>query len=256
MCAMTVVVIFLWDRWDFGVYIMGGIVGQIDAIMTENAKEKEMSLSVNPIQSTPTEKPSIDDTPSRIWAAARAVGARITKLFGRHKYLSNNVLHTLGLLIAFYFLSFPDWDYERSNGYVFLTKLIPSWITYRTKFYPMIGTALFIFLLARSDPQHSRWRKLLNSSLAQYLGTISFAVYLVHGPILHAIGYMIPQYMWWFLGTEGSEPGMLPWLLVLLVGWVLSLLLVIMVADIWSREVDGRCAKLVKKLEEICFQKA
>jgi peptidoglycan/LPS O-acetylase OafA/YrhL len=125
----------------------------------------------------------------------------------------------------------------------------------KDKFYPNIGTALLLLLLARSDPHSSKWRRILNTRVAQYLGKISFALYLVHGPILHAFGYMLPQRIWWMMGIQGIEATDAVWSAVVFVGWAFSLAVSLCVADVWTREVEGRCVKAVKRLEDICFVK-
>ncbi|RJE17295.1 acyltransferase, partial [Aspergillus sclerotialis] len=125
-----------------------------------------------------------------------------------------------------YFLSYPiDGSRDYAPGYMTLNKLIPEWMDRKDKFYPNLGTGLLLFLLARADPDTSIWRRLLNSSLAQYLGKISFGLYLVHGPILHAVGYMIPHRIWWSMGVQGLDTTDAVWTAVMITGWTISLAL-------------------------------
>ena len=115
-------------------------------------------------------------------------------------------LRFFGFLLAFYFLSYPiNGSRDYAPGYMTLNLAIPDWMTRKDKFYPNIGTAILLLLLVRSDPQTSKWRKLLTSKIPQYMGSISFGFYLVHGPIMHLFGLMIPQWVWWgWLGLEGG----------------------------------------------------
>jgi hypothetical protein len=66
---------------------------------------------------------------------------------------------------------------------------------------------------------------------------------------------MIPHYVWWSLGTEGTKTNDFTWGLGMVVGWCVGLTLCLWLADIWHREVENRCMKLVKKLEDYCFVK-
>jgi peptidoglycan/LPS O-acetylase OafA/YrhL len=153
-------------------------------------------------------------------------------------------------------MSYPTWaETSPAPGYQTLKSLIPRGMYLPEKFWLNIGTAMLLLLLARSDPAVSVWRHVLNSSLAQYLGKISFALYLIHGPVLHAVGYMVPHYVWWSLGVEGVKTNDFTWGVGMVVGWSVGLALCLWLADVWQREVENRCMKLVKRLEEYCFVK-
>lgn len=246
MCIMTVM-FFLWNHWEIWVYILGAIVAQVDLLLTEREQDKKITLSPERLPPSPPRSPSPEyRRPEPTWSRYLSPLPKRT-----HPYL-----RFFGFLVAFYLLSYPiDGAKDYAPGYMTLNKLIPEWMDRKDKFYPNIGTALLLFLLARSDPTTSIWRRILNSDLAQYLGKISFALYLTHGPILHAVGYMIPHHIWWGMGTQGYETGNLTWTIVILIGWAVSLMLSLWAADVWTREVENRCVKAVKKLEELCFVK-
>lgn len=75
-----------------------------------------------------------------------------------------------------------------------------------------------------------------------------FALYLVHGPVLHVVGYGLPHAVW---GVIGKGTGW-EWYAGIVVGWAVSLVLCVGVADVFTREVDGRCAGFVKWLDGGC----
>jgi len=232
---------FMWNHWEVWVYILGGMVAQIDIILTDRHKAQQETL--------PSEK-----NPSGVAAFGQTfLSSRVPATIFRHIKSS---LRCLTFLLAFYFLSYPiDGSRDYAPGYMTLNRIIPEWMTRKDKFYPNFGTAILLLLLARSDPPTSRWRRLLNNPIPQYLGKISFALYLVHGPILHAIGYMIPHKIWWTMGVQGVDTGDLTWALVVSIGWAISLAMSLWAADVWTREVEGRCVRGVKRLEEMCFVK-
>lgn len=88
------------------------------------------------------------------------------------------------------------------------------------------------------------------------MGSISFGFYLVHGPIMHLFGFMIPQWVWWgWLGLEGgSNTTDFQWITSVLCGWAPTLVVSLWAADVWTCEVEGRCVELVKVLEGWCFR--
>ncbi|OAP57963.1 hypothetical protein AYL99_07053 [Fonsecaea erecta] len=246
LCIMTFM-FFLWNHWEIWVYIIGAVVAQIDLLLTEREQEQKLTLVPTRLPPSPPHSPKPDYKPPPSWSDYVSTPPK--------GWLRG--LRVFGFLLAFYFLSYPiDGSRDYAPGYMTLNKLIPEWMDRKDKFYPNIGTGMLLLLLARANPDASIWRRLLNSSLAQYLGKISFGLYLVHGPILHAVGYMIPHRVWWSMGVQGIETTDLVWTVVMLIGWAISLALSLWAADVWTREVESRCVKAVKKLEEACFVKA
>jgi hypothetical protein len=57
------------------------------------------------------------------------------------------------------------------------------------------------------------------------------------------------------MGVQGINTSNLTWTLVVFAGWSISLAFSLWAADVWTREIEGRCVKLVKKLEDACFVK-
>lgn len=246
LCAMTYI-FYLWNSWETWVYILGAIVAQIDIILTERDERSPSGLPAFEAEK---------DSGKQIYDNITA--ARVPTLLGTKEALSTFIyilVRWTGFLLAIYLMSFPISGPEHfAPGYEILKSLLPSWVERKEKFYPNIGAAILLFLLVRSDPNTSKWRRFLMSSVPQYLGTISFALYLVHGPLLHAFGYMIPQILWSTFGTTAASAGEKSWLSAVVFGWAVSLAISLAVADVWMREVEGRCVKLVKKLEGICFK--
>jgi peptidoglycan/LPS O-acetylase OafA/YrhL len=245
---------FCWNHWDIWVYILGAFVAQIDIILTEaQQKNKTSSSSSSPPPSSEEKKvnPMELDQPTR-------ANLSNTIYHLRQRVSSRFTLRFFGFLLAFYFLSYPiDGSRDYAPGYMTLNLAIPDWMTRKDKFYPNIGTTMLLLLLVRSDPQTSKWRKFLTSKIPQYMGSISFGFYLVHGPIMHMFGLMIPQWVWWgWLGLEGGNNTTdFQWIIGVVCGWAPTLVVSLWAADVWTREVEGRCIRLVKVLEGWCFRR-
>ena len=249
---LLAVLYFCWNHWDIWVYILGAFVAQIDIILTEaqqkNPKTPGPASSEEKLEPTQLQPPTTAGLSTTIRHLPRRISNRFT-LPG---------LRFFGFLLAFYFLSYPiDGSRDYAPGYMTLNLAIPDWMARKDKFYPNIGTTILLLLLVRSDPRTSKWRKLLGSKIPQYMGSISFGFYLVHGPVMHLFGYMIPHWVWWgWLGLEGGNNTTdFQWITGVLCGWAPTLVVSLWAADVWTREVEGRCVRLVKVLEGWCFRR-
>ncbi|KAK3351036.1 acyltransferase family-domain-containing protein [Neurospora tetraspora] len=176
------------------------------------------------------------------------------------------------LLISLYLLSQPDINSHLTPGWITLTSLIPHWWTEHYRFYQSMGAVLFVSSVSRypSSANSSSYgsgpgsatispvsaaifssilnpKTLFESSIAQYLGKISYAIYLVHGPVLHTLGYTVMKFTWTQVtGTETDGQ--------YVTGFVLASLvvvpLVVWVADVFWRGVDEPVVRLARRVEE------
>jgi len=244
---------FYWNHWEIWVYILGAAVAQIDIMLTEREQQNNQILPSSLQEEKLAPMESADPSTN---LTLLATIYRLPHRLSLHLTLPS--LRFFAFLLAFYFLSYPiDGSRDYAPGYMTLNLIIPRWMVRKDKFYPNIGTAIFLMLLVRSNPQTSRWRRFLTSRIPQYMGSISFGFYLVHGPIMHLGGYMIPHWIWWkWLGLEGgNETTDGQWIIGILAGWLPTLVVSLWAADVWTREVEGRCIRVVKKLEVVCFRR-
>ena len=65
-------------------------------------------------------------------------------------------------------------------------------------------------------------------------------------------GYWIPHIYWSHCGGRDNLFG---WTVGLTIGWACNLVVVLWVSYVFSREIDGRLAKFVARLQEFCFVK-
>ncbi|KAK3403468.1 acyltransferase family-domain-containing protein [Sordaria brevicollis] len=172
---------------------------------------------------------------------------------------------TFLLLISLYLLSQPDINSHLAPGWIVLTSLIPYWWTEHYRFYQPIGAVIFVYAVSKypssacgpssasaryAAPVFSRYlnpKTMFESSMAQYLGKISYAIYLVHGPVLHTLGYTVMKLTWTHVtGTETDRQ--------YITGFVLASFLVVplvvWVADVFWRGVDEPVVKFARKVEE------
>jgi len=94
----------------------------------------------------------------------------------------------------------PDALGDITPGWMYLETFIPAWWTFeRYRFYQSIGAALFVYGVGHS----AGWQRFFNSAVVQYFGKISYAIYLMHGPVMHTVGYTIERWAYGLTGVEG-----------------------------------------------------
>ena len=255
VCGMTCVTL-LWDHGETWMYVGGASVALIDLLLTERQTEKAIQLPAT--QTAPMALPTVP-TMSTIRIRYQHV------LVSHFKDAPTTAITTIRFLLhiaAFWTISYPMWGYSYSGfesiapGYETLNSFIPAAMEQKERFWPCVGTMIFLLLLARADPETSIWRQIFNSDLAQYLGKVSFGVYLVQGPLLHAFIYLVPHWVWWSMGAEGISASNTVWTMGIAVGWVVGLVVVLWAGDVWQREVEMRTVKVAQRFEKWCFVKA
>ncbi|KAF5025208.1 hypothetical protein F66182_2674 [Fusarium sp. NRRL 66182] len=158
------------------------------------------------------------------------------------------VFWTAFSVVALYFMSQPDQGGDRTPGWVYLTSLIPKWWTAeKYRYWQCTGAVMFVLAVSRS----ASWQRVFNSPYVQYLGKISYALYLMHGPAIHTIGYLFEKWAYSLTGTEGHQ---------FTAGFILSSFFVIPTvfwwADIFWRAVDIPTVKFAKWWENKLIVKA
>lgn len=145
--------------------------------------------------------------------------------------------------VSLYLMSQPDEGYATTPGWVTLSSFIPGWFDDGFRFYQCLGAMLFVLSVTHSP----LWQRLFNTSAVQYLGRISYAIYLVHGPVLHTIGYAIERWAWGITGTEGNG-----YIGGFALASVLIVPIVVWAADLFWRAVDAPVVRLAKWMESKC----
>ncbi|OIW28905.1 acyltransferase [Coniochaeta ligniaria NRRL 30616] len=149
----------------------------------------------------------------------------------------------LGIL-ALFLLSQPDEGHEATPGWVFLSSAIPDWWSDKYRYWQCVGAVLLVLCVAHSP---ETWQPLFNTRPVQYLGKISYAIYLMHGPVLHTAGYAIQRWAWGITGVEGVAYN---WGFALASVFVLPL--IVWAADVFWRVVDAPVVRFARWFEGKC----
>jgi peptidoglycan/LPS O-acetylase OafA/YrhL len=129
-------------------------------------------------------------------------------------------------------------------GYCILSSLLPKGWPEPFRFPHCIGAFLAVY--ATSSSHISTLRSLFDNSFSVYLGKISFALYLVHGPVVHMLGFWLVPLCWKWSGKETllhKEMGFG-------VAFVVVTVVVVWAADIFWRAVDQKCVAFARWCEQ------
>ncbi|KFH40324.1 hypothetical protein ACRE_090070 [Hapsidospora chrysogenum ATCC 11550] len=203
------------SRWEFTLFLGGLVIAELDHIRGAH----------NPTPTLPLEEKQTRGS------------------FPRLKALFWNLVS----ILALYLLGQPDARGAETPGWVWLTSLIPSWWgEEHYRYWQGVGAVLFIVAVARS----SSWQRFFNTAVVQYFGKISYAIYLMHGPVMHVLGYRWEAWAYSITGVEGNN-----YKYGFFLGAVFAVPTVIWVSDIFWRAVDIPTVKFARWFESKLVQK-
>jgi peptidoglycan/LPS O-acetylase OafA/YrhL len=145
-----------WDRWELTPFWAGAVIAELDIIWTSKTASELPSTSAD----------SQPQPPQR----------------------SCRILCWSAFLLSLFLLSFPDVAANVTPGFVTLDSLIPQSFTEKHRFWPIVGAVLIVWSSCRLGVLRNRafcWTPV------QYLGKISFPLYVMHGPVIHTLGYLV-----------------------------------------------------------------
>ncbi|KAJ5175167.1 uncharacterized protein N7482_001044 [Penicillium canariense] len=196
-----------YGRWDVVLFLCGMLMAEIDLI--------------NGTWERPANSTAVlgDKTHIRF----RPGGKVLATVSRRRLWIA---IFVLGLYIG----SVPNLGFKWTPGYMWLWNLTPWTYPEPHRFPQTIGAVLIVFSINHSPDL----QKFFTHSLSQYLGKISFAFYIVHGPILHSLGYSIMPSIWAVTGKETN----FQYCFGFLIGWSICLPVSIWAGDVFWRAVD------------------
>jgi peptidoglycan/LPS O-acetylase OafA/YrhL len=102
------------------------------------------------------------------------------------------------LLLGLYLASYPKLQGEETPGFRMLTALTPPGIA-PSKWWKSTGSWLLVWSATSNAPEACR---IFTSRTAQYLGTISLGIYMLHGPLFHSAGLFLMTNSWRYTGHD------------------------------------------------------
>lgn len=157
-------------------------------------------------------------------------------------------------VIAMFVAGWPNSAADQTPGFRYLVPITPD------PFYSTGGDVISFFWYALGSlqvviacQQVPALQRFFTTSLAQYLANISYALYLMHGPILDVLAHRWMPYVWWMAGGADHFWGrLLAWF-----GGIFILgIPIIWAADLFWRAVDTPCVEFARWFESVCVVKA
>ena len=142
----------------------------------------------------------------------------------------------------------PDLKGNITPGWIWLHAQIPSWWQEESyRYYQSIGAVIFALAVGHSPS----WQAFFNTGFVQYFGKLSYAIYLMHGPAMHCIGYHWERMAYAITGVDGNwyNAGFV-------LGAVFCIPTVVWCSDIFWRAVDMPTVKFAKWVESKCIIQA
>ncbi|KAF4999052.1 hypothetical protein FDECE_11611 [Fusarium decemcellulare] len=200
----------LWiGRWDMAAFLGGTLLSELDIR-----------------RSDPSDRTLAPPGPGAMRARQQSTGG-------------SGPLRWLMFVVALYFLSYPDAGAEYTPGFVWLSWLVPKYYIPLSgwMFYQSMGAVMLLHCILRSPFLVRR----LEGPTAQYLGKISFSLYLVHGPVLHCLGFWIMPRLFDQFGRTGGY----------VIGYVVLLSVTMYLTNVWHRKVDVWSTTVGRKVEKM-----
>ncbi|KAI4745169.1 hypothetical protein E4T50_04465 [Aureobasidium sp. EXF-12298] len=217
---LCLVALIIWchekDRWEMILFYSGFLLAELD--FRRQALAAAKSLLPTNIKSLPATSQR-----QRLWA----------------------VLYILVFLVGIYLGGQPQSHVEHAPGWATLHSYIPSYSSHKQRYW--VGWAAI--LLVWSTSNSSLLRRLFTNGPVQYLGKISFSLYLMHGPITHTVGYASMDFFWCVIGDDSYMTKEIGFALAA----VVNIASTIWAADIFMRVVDVPTVQFAKWVEKTCI---
>ncbi|EKD14601.1 uncharacterized protein L3040_000125 [Drepanopeziza brunnea f. sp. 'multigermtubi'] len=164
------------------------------------------------------------------------------------RWTGTHVFWLLNLVPALWVLSMPPIDFggAQSPGYMTLSAYLPSHYAdipmVKDTFWVFVAAFYLVFILDAAPFLQS----VFTTRFAQYLGRISFALYICHGTFLYTLGWNLSERTLSWTGKDGEWEKAVG---IALAGCVMYPLL-FWTADVVAREVDARSVRWARWLQD------
>ena len=149
-------------------------------------------------------------------------------------------------LVGLYVLSIPFIEPVTASPYVFMANLLPAYVVEKNKLIRSVAAVMTTW----SCVHFGGIAPILNSRIAQYLGKISFALYLTHGLVIRSLGYVVIGRLRAYSGAYVRERTSLgEFIFIWVCGYVVVLPVCLWAADLFWRSIDTPSVELARWLE-------
>jgi peptidoglycan/LPS O-acetylase OafA/YrhL len=156
----------------------------------------------------------------------------------KHRVKSLRWLWLSLFMVGAYLVGMPSWSPEITPGYKTIMWLHSNWFRWHS-----LGCVLLVWGVRNSDDIQF----LFTNRVAQYLGNISFSLYIVHGNVRRSVSYaLMPSLLEMINGNDSK----FRYGIVVFLNFLVTYPLTFFLADIWWRAVDTPSMRFARWLEE------
>ncbi|KAK6212196.1 acyltransferase [Colletotrichum tabaci] len=221
-----------WAAFEF----LGGM-GLAEIGLIQEARHERVTSAIQDKEASDMEASVAPDSTST---------SMVTRLF--KAFLVGN------LIFALFVAGWPNQKADITPG------MSPLWHNTMEPFFTMGGDlvsfpwyALGAMQIVTALQQIKMLQNIFVTPLAQYLADISYALYLVHGPVLDVFSHRWMPVAWSLVGGS-NEAGVLGRVVAWVVGVVALLVPVVWASDVFWRTIDVKSVELAHWIEARCIR--
>lgn len=217
------------DRWEVALFLAGALLAELD-LMRKDAAAAALAGGDDDNENVQLE--------SGLYPAASSRPRR---------YVLRGLGIALLALAGMYLMSSPPARADKTPGFALVNAwLAPSWTDDPKRYVHGAGALLFLVAVSSS----ATLQRPFLTATAQYLGTVSYSLYIVHGPVLHAVGYVVTPAVMAVTGIDTHRD----WATGLVLATIFNFAVALSVADVFYRFVDVGSVRVATAFQKMCTQ--
>jgi peptidoglycan/LPS O-acetylase OafA/YrhL len=176
------------------------------------------------------------------------LGPDSTPTKSSHLQMTIRILATIGFITSIYVGAHPANDPQHSLGFMWIMTLVPpQYASASSDWYPSLAAVLMLLCLENAP----FLQKIFTTRLAQYLGEISFSLYMLHCHVLNTVAkWIVPQCL---VLTGGWTQ--IRFAAGFTMGMFVAVPITFWASDLFTRAVDMKAVKLARWLYIKCLIK-
>ncbi|KAJ5800397.1 uncharacterized protein N7518_002465 [Penicillium psychrosexuale] len=226
---------FYMGHWDLFAFVAGILLAERH-VASESGPDREIALSYS---SSPLE---IQEPITKAW----------------NKFTDKIYLQQIGTSVSFilgmYFLCMCGADRLAAEYRWLAVARSPEWdnAEMMPRCWRSVGAVLVIYAISKS----ALLQRPLNSRPLQYLGKISFPLYLVHPTVYLALKWPVRDFLWWavtrtpYPGTIEASKHALSFAMTWMGTMIVLGAVMVVASELWNRFVDMKCLVLARRFEK------
>ena len=200
-----------WQNWDMFLFISGIFLAEWQIIRSEATSSRAEVLLTN--------------------QKSRVVNS------------GSKILWFCLFLVSLWLACWPDIGSDKSPGYIFLSSITPERFPAgdagRTRFWTSLAAPMMLLALDNLP----FLQRIFNTPLMEYLGELSFSLYIVHAPLLYTFGRAFSTICINFTGSK---------FLGFLLGACVNIPVIFWAADVYWRLVDAKTVEFGRWMWKTC----